>query len=68
MGATHEMAMAMPPMIGSYDRPWGESPIFGMVRYMLLEGLRRKTGRPEYPAGGAALKTILYREAVSVAV
>jgi deoxyribodipyrimidine photo-lyase len=28
---------------GLHDRPWGERPVFGMVRYMGLEGMRRKT-------------------------
>jgi len=28
---------------GLHDRPWGERPIFGMVRYMTYEGARRKT-------------------------
>jgi deoxyribodipyrimidine photo-lyase len=28
---------------GLHDRPWRERPIFGMVRYMSLEGMRRKT-------------------------
>jgi deoxyribodipyrimidine photo-lyase len=27
---------------GKHDRPWGERPIFGMVRYMNANGLRRK--------------------------
>jgi deoxyribodipyrimidine photo-lyase len=28
---------------GLHDRPWGERPIFGMTRYMTLEGCKRKT-------------------------
>jgi deoxyribodipyrimidine photo-lyase len=28
---------------GLHDRPWGERPIFGMTRYMTLEGCQRKT-------------------------
>ena len=28
---------------GLHDRPWSERPIFGMVRYMSLEGMKRKT-------------------------
>jgi len=28
---------------GLHDRPWAERPIFGMVRYMSLEGMKRKT-------------------------
>jgi len=27
---------------GLHDRPWGERPVFGQVRYMSLEGARRK--------------------------
>ena len=28
---------------GLHDRPWFERPIFGMVRYMSLDGMKRKT-------------------------
>jgi deoxyribodipyrimidine photo-lyase len=28
---------------GLHDRPWAERPIFGQVRYMSLDGMRRKT-------------------------
>jgi deoxyribodipyrimidine photo-lyase len=28
---------------GLHDRPWGERPVFGTVRYMSYEGMRRKT-------------------------
>ncbi len=28
---------------GLHDRPWTERPVFGMVRYMNLAGMRRKT-------------------------
>ena len=28
---------------GLHDRPWTERPIFGMIRYMNLAGMRRKT-------------------------
>lgn len=28
--------------LGKHDRPWGERPIFGQVRYMNANGLRRK--------------------------
>jgi deoxyribodipyrimidine photo-lyase len=28
--------------LGKHDRPWGERPIFGKVRYMNANGLRRK--------------------------
>ncbi len=33
---------------GLHDRPWAERPIFGMVRYMSLEGMRRKTDVDAY--------------------
>lgn len=33
---------------GLHDRPWGERPVFGMVRYMSLEGMRRKTSVDAY--------------------
>ncbi|MEZ5402404.1 MAG: deoxyribodipyrimidine photo-lyase [Bryobacteraceae bacterium] len=33
---------------GLHDRPWQERPIFGMVRYMSLEGMKRKTGVDAY--------------------
>lgn len=28
---------------GLHDRPWGERPVFGMIRYMGLDGMKRKT-------------------------
>jgi deoxyribodipyrimidine photo-lyase len=28
---------------GLHDRPWGERPVFGQLRYMSLEGMKRKT-------------------------
>ena len=28
---------------GLHDRPWPERPVFGKMRYMSLEGMRRKT-------------------------
>ena len=33
---------------GLHDRPWGERPIFGMVRYMNDTGLRRKCDMETY--------------------
>ena len=33
---------------GLHDRPWSERPIFGMTRYMTLEGMRRKTDVEAY--------------------
>mgnify|MGYP001066768717 CR=1 FL=1 len=28
--------------VGKHDRPWGERPVLGKVRYMNAAGLRRK--------------------------
>jgi deoxyribodipyrimidine photo-lyase len=33
---------------GLHDRPWSERPIFGMVRYMSLDGMTRKTDVEAY--------------------
>ncbi len=33
---------------GLHDRPWGERPIFGQIRYMSLDGMKRKTGVDAY--------------------
>ncbi|MEO8050623.1 MAG: deoxyribodipyrimidine photo-lyase [Acidobacteriota bacterium] len=33
---------------GLHDRPWSERPIFGMTRYMTIEGMRRKTDVDAY--------------------
>ena len=33
---------------GLHDRPWSERPIFGQIRYMSLEGMRRKTDVDAY--------------------
>jgi len=33
---------------GLHDRPWGERPVFGMVRYMSLDGMKRKTDVDAY--------------------
>ena len=33
---------------GLHDRPWAERPVFGMVRYMSLEGMKRKTDIDSY--------------------
>jgi deoxyribodipyrimidine photo-lyase len=33
---------------GRHDRPWGERPVFGNVRYMNAEGLKRKFAISEY--------------------
>ncbi len=34
--------------LGLHDRPWGERPIFGMLRYMSYEGMKRKTNVEAY--------------------
>ena len=34
--------------LGLHDRPWPERPIFGKVRYMSYEGMRRKTDVDAY--------------------
>ena len=33
---------------GKHDRPWGQRPIFGTVRYMNAAGLERKFDMPGY--------------------
>ncbi len=33
---------------GLHDRPWQERPVFGMIRYMSLEGMKRKTNVDAY--------------------
>lgn len=33
---------------GLHDRPWQERPVFGMTRYMTLDGMKRKTGVDAY--------------------
>ncbi|MEJ7607557.1 MAG: deoxyribodipyrimidine photo-lyase [Bryobacteraceae bacterium] len=33
---------------GLHDRPWGERPIFGMTRYLSLDGMKRKTNVNAY--------------------
>ncbi len=33
---------------GKHDRPWGERPVFGMVRYMNAQGLTRKFSMDRY--------------------
>jgi deoxyribodipyrimidine photo-lyase len=33
---------------GLHDRPWGERPVFGQLRYMSLDGMRRKTDTVAY--------------------
>jgi deoxyribodipyrimidine photo-lyase len=33
---------------GLHDRPWFDRPIFGAIRYMSLEGMKRKTNTRAY--------------------
>lgn len=33
---------------GLHDRPWGERPIFGMLRFMSYDGMKRKTNIEAY--------------------
>jgi deoxyribodipyrimidine photo-lyase len=33
---------------GKHDRPWGERPVFGKVRYMSRAGMEMKTDVPGY--------------------
>ncbi len=40
---------------GKHDRPWQERPIFGTVRYMNANGLKRKFDRDAYVAKVAAI-------------
>jgi deoxyribodipyrimidine photo-lyase len=35
---------------GLHDRPWSERPVFGTVRYMSLDGMKRKTDVGAYLA------------------
>ena len=34
--------------LGKHDRPWNERPVFGTVRYMNENGLRRKFDADKY--------------------
>ena len=34
--------------LGLHDRPWTERPVFGMVRYMSSDGMKRKTDTAAY--------------------
>jgi len=36
--------------LGLHDRPWPERPVFGKIRYMSLEGMKRKTAVDGYLA------------------
>jgi len=33
---------------GLHDRPWGERPVFGQLRYMSYDGMKRKTDVAAY--------------------
>ena len=33
---------------GLHDRPWAERPVFGQIRYMSLQGMKRKTDTEAY--------------------
>ncbi|HUE24889.1 MAG TPA: deoxyribodipyrimidine photo-lyase [Bryobacteraceae bacterium] len=44
---------------GLHDRPWPERPIFGAMRSMTLEGMRRKTDVDAYLASGTRLQAPL---------
>jgi deoxyribodipyrimidine photo-lyase len=41
---------------GKHDRPWGERPIFGNIRYMNDNGLKRKFDIDAYTASIRQLK------------
>lgn len=45
---------------GLHDRPWGERPVFGTIRYMSYEGMKRKTNVDAY------LKEIAHLDRTSV--
>lgn len=42
-------------VLGKFDRPWGERPIFGKRRYMSGESAKRKFDAKSYMAGANAL-------------
>jgi len=42
---------------GLHDRPWVERPVFGQLRYMSYEGMRRKTDTATYIREIALLET-----------
>lgn len=46
--------------LGLHDRPWNERPVFGQIRYMSYDGMRRKTNVEAY------LKEIEYLERTGV--
>ncbi len=42
---------------GLHDRPWTERPVFGMIRWMSLDGMKRKTDVERYIREIACLET-----------
>jgi deoxyribodipyrimidine photo-lyase len=53
-------------LFGLFDRPWPERPIFGKMRYMSLEGMRRKTDVAGYIAGTGGLDNTSKSAVISV--
>ena len=47
---------------GLHDRPWAERPIFGMVRYMSLDGMKRKTDVEAYVRQMDGIRTASLRQ------
>lgn len=41
---------------GLHDRPWAERPVFGQIRYLSLDGMRRKTDTASYMSEIAELE------------
>jgi deoxyribodipyrimidine photo-lyase len=35
-------------LFGLHDRPWTERPVFGQLRYMSYDGMKRKTDTASY--------------------
>ena len=48
-------------VFGQHDRPWGERPIFGKVRYMNARGLERKCDIKAYIAKVDRLSSSLHQ-------
>jgi deoxyribodipyrimidine photo-lyase len=47
----------IPWRLGLHDRPWRERDVFGMIRHMSLEGMKRKTDVDWYAGGMNRLRT-----------
>jgi deoxyribodipyrimidine photo-lyase len=47
---------------GKHDRPWPERAIFGKIRYMNAQGLKRKFDRDEYVRSIESLEAAQNRE------